>query len=59
MKLNQIQEEMLKYLRKQVDRLQDERYQPDARPSIINELKLAQQELKDFTTKLRKEGYNI
>tara|TARA_R100001460_G_scaffold5214_1_gene14592 strand:- start:809 stop:988 length:180 start_codon:yes stop_codon:yes gene_type:complete len=59
MKLNQIQEEMLKYLRTQVDRLQDERYQPDARPSIINELKLAQQELKDFTTKLRKEGYNI
>ena len=50
---------MLKYLRKQVDRLQDERYQPDARPSIIAELNLAQQELKNFTTKLRKEGYNI
>ena len=50
---------MLKYLRKQVDRLQDERYQPDARPNIIAELNLAQQELKDFTTKLRKEGYNI
>lgn len=59
MKLNQIQEEMLKYLRKQVDRLQDERYQPNPRPSIIDELKLAQQELKEFTTKLRKEGYNI
>jgi len=59
MKLNQIQEQMLKYLRKQVDRLQDERYQPDARPNIIAELNLAQQELKDFTTKLRKEGYNI
>ena len=59
MKLNQFQEQMLKHLRKQVDRLQDERYQPDARPSIIAELNLAQQELKDFTTKLRKEGYNI
>ncbi len=59
MKLNQFQEQMLKYLRNQVDRLQDERYQPDARPNIIAELNLAQQELKDFTTKLRKEGYNI
>tara|TARA_R100001463_G_scaffold83085_1_gene137674 strand:+ start:386 stop:565 length:180 start_codon:yes stop_codon:yes gene_type:complete len=59
MKLNQFQEQMLKYLRKQVDRLQDERYQPDARPSITAELNLAQQELKNFTTKLRKEGYNI
>jgi len=46
-------------LRKQVDRLQDERYRTDARPSINNEIFAAQQELRRFTAELRKKGYNI
>jgi hypothetical protein len=53
------QEQILKHLRKQVDRLQDERYRTDARPSITQEIYAAQQELKRFTSQLRKQGYNI
>ena len=59
MKLNPADEQILKYLRKQVDRLQDERYRTDARPSINNEIFAAQQELRRFTSELRKKGYNI
>lgn len=58
-KLPPAQEQILKYLRKQVDRLQDERYRTDARPSITQEIFAAQQELKRFTSQLRKQGYNI
>lgn len=58
-KLPPAQEQILKHLRKQVDRLQDERYRTDARPSITQELYAAQQELKRFTSQLRKQGYNI
>jgi hypothetical protein len=59
MKLSLADEQILKYLRKQVDRLQDERYRTDARPSINNEIFAAQQELRRFTSELRKKGYNI
>ena len=59
MKLSPADEQILKYLRKQVDRLQDERYRTDARPSINNEIFAAQQELRRFTSELRKKGYNI
>lgn len=59
MKLNPADEQILKYLRRQVDRLQDERYRTDARPSIKNEIFAAQQELRRFTAELRKKGYNI
>ena len=38
MKLSPADEQILKYLRRQVDRLQDERYRTDARPSINNEI---------------------
>lgn len=58
-KLPPAQEQILKHLRKQVDRLQDERYRTDARPSITQEIFAAQQELKRFTSQLRKQGYNI
>ena len=58
MKLNPADEQMLKYLRKQVDRLQDERYRTDARPSIKNEIFQAQQELRKFTAELREKGYS-
>ena len=50
---------ILKYLRNQVDRLQDERYRQDARPSIANELQIAQRDLKQYTSDLRQKGYNI
>jgi hypothetical protein len=50
---------ILQYLRNQVDRLQDERYRQDARPSIVNELFIAQRDLKKYTSDLRKKGYNI
>ena len=50
---------ILLYLRTQVDRLQDERYRQDARPSIVNELQIAQRDLKKYTSDLRKKGYNI
>jgi len=50
---------ILEYLRRQVDRLQDERYRQDVRPSIANELHIAQRDLKEFTSDLRKKGYHI
>ena len=53
MKLSPADEHILKYLRKQVDRLQDERYRTDARKGIANEIYAAQQELKRFTAELR------
>ncbi len=57
--LSPADEAILQYLRTQVDRLQDERYRQDARPSIANELFIAQRDLKEFTSDLRKKGYNI
>lgn len=50
---------ILRYLRNQVDRLQDERYRQSARPSIANELKIAMRDLQKFTSDKRQEGYNI
>ena len=44
--LSPAEQAMLQYLRTQVDRLQDERYRQDARPSIANELQIAQRDLK-------------
>lgn len=58
-KLTPADQAILTYLRQQVDRLQDERYRRDARPSINNELQIAQRDLKEFTSKLRKQGVNI
>lgn len=57
--LSPAEQHILKYLRQQVDRLQDERYRTDARPSIENEIYAAQQELKRYVLELRKKGYNI
>tara|TARA_R110000796_G_scaffold153226_1_gene269679 strand:+ start:138 stop:332 length:195 start_codon:yes stop_codon:yes gene_type:complete len=58
-KLSPADEAVLRYLRSQVDRLQDERYRRDARPSIANELQIAVRDLKEFTSGLRKKGKNI
>jgi|TARA_R100000951_G_scaffold17075_2_gene13572 hypothetical protein len=57
--LSPAEQAILQYLRTQVDRLQDERYRQDARPSIANELQIAQRDLKQYTSDLRKKGYNI
>lgn len=52
--LSPAEQAILQYLRTQVDRLQDERYRQDARPSIANELQIAQRDLKQYTSELRK-----
>ena len=57
--LSAADEAILRYLRSHVDRLQDERYRKDARPSIANELQIAIRDLKEFTSDLRKKGKNI
>lgn len=57
--LSPAEQAILQYLRTQVDRLQDERYRQDARPSIANELQIAQRDLRQYTSDLRKKGYNI
>ena len=57
--LSPAEQAILQYLRNQVDRLQDERYRKDARPSIANELQIAQRDLRQYTSDLRKKGYNI
>jgi len=59
LKLSPAEQAILQYLRNQVDRLQDERYRQDARPSIANELQIAQRDLKQYTSDLRQKGYNI
>lgn len=57
--LSPADEAILRYLRSQVDRLQDERYRKDARPSIANELQIAMRDLTQFTSDLRQKGKNI
>jgi len=57
--LSPAEQAILQYLRNQVDRLQDERYRKDARPSIANELQIAQRDLTQYTSDLRKKGYNL
>jgi hypothetical protein len=57
--LNPAQQHILKHLRQQVDKLQDERYRTDARPRINQQIAAAIEELREYTAQLRKEGYNI
>lgn len=58
-KISPADEAILKYLRSQVDKLQDERHRMNARPSIPNELHIAIRDLREFTEKLRKAGKRI
>ena len=58
-KLNPAQQHILKHLRQQVDKLQDERYRTDARPRINQQIAAAIEELREYTAELRKQGYNI
>lgn len=63
-KLNSFQQNELKWLRRQVDRLQDEKYKTDSeqynrRLNIERELWSAKEELSVFVKNLRKAGKQI
>jgi hypothetical protein len=63
-KLNPFQQNELKWLRRQVDRLQDEKYKTDneqytRRLNIERELWAAKEELSTFVKNLRKAGKQI
>ena len=55
-KLTLFQERELKYLRQQVDRLQDEEYRRDARPDVKRNLWTARKDLDAFVRDLREVG---
>ena len=57
--LTTFQAVQLKWLKQQVDNLQDERYRKDARPNIQRELFAAREELDNYVQALRDGGYNI
>lgn len=49
----------LRFLRGQVDRLQDESFRLDPHPNVKQDLERARAELKSFILSLQKEGKNI
>lgn len=49
----------LRFLRVQVDRLQDESFRLDPHPNVKQDLQRARSELKSFIKSLQKEGKNI
>jgi hypothetical protein len=57
--LSTFQAAQLKWLKQQVDNLQDERYRKDARPNIQRELFAAREELDNFVKALREAGKTI
>jgi hypothetical protein len=57
--LTPAEEQNLTYLRNKVDRLQEERFRKDARPSLNDEIFNAVGELRSFTSNLRQKGRNI
>lgn len=57
--LTTFQAAQLKWLKQQVDNLQDEKYRKDARPNIQRELFAAREELDNYVQALRDGGYNI
>lgn len=48
-----------RFLKQQVNRLEEERYRYDARPNIQQDLFHAREELKSFVSKLRMNGVKI
>jgi len=48
-----------RFLKQQVDRLEEERYRYDARRNIEQDLWKAREELKSFVSKLRNNGIKI
>tara|TARA_R110002167_G_scaffold110884_1_gene282061 strand:+ start:563 stop:739 length:177 start_codon:yes stop_codon:yes gene_type:complete len=57
--LNPFQQSELRFLRQQVDKLQDQKYSTQASKSIDQDLFVARKELQTFVSKLRKEGVKI
>ncbi len=57
--LTTFQAAQLRWLKQQVDNLQDEKYRKDARPNIQRELFAAREELDNYVQALRDGGYNI
>tara|TARA_R110000764_G_scaffold34193_4_gene76404 strand:+ start:900 stop:1091 length:192 start_codon:yes stop_codon:yes gene_type:complete len=58
-RLSPADEALLKNLRQQADRMSERQYRKDAGPNARNEYWYAADELKQFVSKLRKEGKNI
>jgi len=48
-----------RFLKQQVNRLEEERYRYDARPNIQQDLWKAREELKEFVSRLRTNGVKI
>jgi len=57
--LSMFHAQQLKWLKQQVDNLQEEKYRKDARPNIHRELFAAREELDDYVKALRQGGKNI
>ena len=57
--LNPFQESELKYLRRQVDTLQEEEHRRNAHPNAKQDLWVAREELDRFVRNLRAQGVNI
>lgn len=57
--LSMFHAQQLKWLKQQVDNLQEEKYRKDARPNIHRELFAAREELDDYVKALREGGKNI
>jgi len=59
MQITEAQKAELKFLRREVDKWQDELYRLDAHPNVQTNLWVARKELKKFTSQLRIKGVNI
>ena len=57
--LNPFQQSELRFLRQQVDKLQEQKYSNQTSKSIDQDLFVARKELQTFVSKLRKEGAKI
>ncbi len=57
--LSTFQEANLKWLKRQVDNLQDEQHRADARPRVQQELWAAREELDNYVKTLRDHGIKI
>ena len=57
--LSMFQQAQLRWLKQQVDALQEERYRRDARPNVQRELFAAREELDTYVKNLRAAGKQI
>lgn len=57
--ITEAQKAELKFLRREVDKWQDELYRLDAHPNVQVNLWVARKELRNFTSDLRMQGYHI